>query len=120
MARLLLIVERTWAAGDAARLIFNYGDCPHLLLTPGISVEPGERFRPGYRLLLKRPDGSSFEGRIGRFSRFGYNRHEDWLWYESCIVLSDARPDDVPPGTEVWSIDHPPRRISRSGRESLG
>jgi hypothetical protein len=56
-ARLLLVVERVWPLDEFTRRVFRLGDRPHLLLVPGIDVEPGERFRPGDRLRLKRPDG---------------------------------------------------------------
>lgn len=109
MARLLLVVERTWPLEDFARRVSRLGDCPHLLLVPGIVVKPGERFRPSDRLRLKRPDGSNLDGRIGGFLGWGYNRtrHGDWAQYDSAIAVVDLVPDDVPVGTEVWSVDLP-------------
>jgi hypothetical protein len=34
-------------------------------------------------------------------------RHGRWVSYDSCIVVPDLGSDDVPPGTEVWSVDPP-------------
>jgi hypothetical protein len=110
MARLLLVVERTWVLEDFTRRVCRLEDRPHLLLGPGIDVEPGEWFRPGHGLLLKRPDGSTIDGRIGGFVRFGYNRtrHGPWVQYDSALAVPDLGPEDVPVGTEVWSVDRPP------------
>src|SRR4051794_14154014 len=109
MARLLLIVERTWPLEDLTRRVCRLGDRPHLLLAPGIVVEPGERFRPGDRLRLKRPDGSTLGGRVGGFVGWGYTRtrHGDWVEYDSAIAVVNLVPDEVPVGTEVWSVDRP-------------
>jgi hypothetical protein len=107
MARLLLVVERTWVLSEFERRLHRLKDRPHLLLAPGIVVEPGEWFRPGDRLLLKRPDGSILDGRIGGFAEIGYNRtrHGDWVQYDSALAVVDLGPDDVPMGTEIWSVD---------------
>ncbi len=84
---------------------------PHLLLYPGIAVESGEVFRPGDSLLLKRPDGSMVNARIGGFLEVSYNRTcqgvTHWVTYDSCIAMPDLDRDEVPPGTEVWSVDPP-------------
>ncbi len=62
-------------------------------------------------LFLKRPDGSKVNARIGGFLKVGYNRTfqsvTHWVTYDSCIAVPDLGRDEVPPGTEVWSVDPP-------------
>lgn len=112
MARLLLIVKRTWPLDDFTRRVCQLGDGPHLLLAPGIVVRPDERFRPGDRLRLRRPDGSTLSARIGGFVEWSYNRTRrgDWVEFDSTIAVVNLVPDDVPIGTEVWSVDRPTQR----------
>src|SRR5262245_8271190 len=112
MARLLLIVENVWPLEDFTQRVCHLADRPHLLLVPGIDVEPGERFRPGDRLELIRPDGPTLEGRsrglVGRV--YKPTRNGDWAKYDNAIAVIDLVPEDVPVGTEIWSVDRPSQR----------
>jgi hypothetical protein len=109
MARLLVVIESVSPFADFVRRVNWLDERPHLLLKPGIALEPGEIFRPGDSLVLNRPDGSTLIARIGGSLEVGYNRsrHGGWVTYDSCIAVPDLAPDDVPPGTEVWSVDPP-------------
>ncbi len=100
MARLLVTVENTWVDPAWMRRFHRLPGRPHLCLAPGVVVRPSERFRPGDRLLLKRPDGSSVEARIGGFVCQRYPIRDDNL-----IAVPNLLPGDVPVGTEVWSVD---------------
>ena len=111
MARLLTVIESVEPLAEFICRAHWLGERPHLLLKPGISVEPGEVFRPGDSLALKRPDGSMVIAPIGGFLEVGYNRTcqsvTRWVTYDSCIAIPDFDRDEVPPGTEVWSVDPP-------------
>jgi hypothetical protein len=115
MARLLFVVERTWLLEDYFSRLCGLGDHPHMLLAPGIVVEPGERFRPGGCLLMKRPDGSTLDGRIAGFVMMHYrNRDGNLVEGDYMVAITDLESADVPIGTEVWSVDPPSR--GRGGR----
>jgi hypothetical protein len=89
MKRLLLTVERTV-------LIPNRG----LALMPGIVFQPDEEFCAGDPIVLLRPDGSAVIWRIGSLTvRTPSPWHND-----VCIVLKHMTKEDVPVGTEVWSV----------------
>ena|SRR5271165_2949356 len=107
MARLLMVVESVLPLTEFVRRVKRLGEHPHLLLTPGIALEPGERFRLGDSLVLKRPDGSALIARIGDFLERSYDRSHlgGWVTNDSCIAVPDLASDDLPPGTEVWSVD---------------
>ena len=100
MARLLVTVEKTWVDPAWMRRFHRLPGRPHLCLAPGVVVGPSECFRPGDQLLLKRPDGSAVEARIGGFVCQCYPIRDDNL-----IAVPDLLPGDVPVGTEVWSVD---------------
>lgn len=70
-----------------------------LVLIPGIVPIGDERFRIGDPLLLKRPDGSEVRTTIGGIELMIPVRNHDFT-----IVLKELIKEDVPIGTEVWSI----------------
>ncbi len=109
MARRLVIVESVSPLAAFVCQGHGLGDRPHLLLKPGMTPEPGEVFRPGDGLVLKRPDGSILITQIAGCLEVGYNRtrHGGWVWDENCIAVPELNRNDVPPGTEVWSVDSP-------------
>lgn len=111
MARLLTVIESVSPIADWFCRAEGLGERRHLLLKPGIALEPGEIFRPGDSLVLKRPDGSMVSARIGGFLEVGYNKScqgvTRWVTYDSCIAIPDLHGDEIPPGTEVWSVDPP-------------
>jgi hypothetical protein len=110
MARRLILVETAQLLPDWICRGKRIHDGPCLLLTPEIVLEPGERFRPGDKVLLNRPDGSPLVARIGGFTGiggYGFGPPGVWINFESCLVIPDLQPGDVPAGTEVWSVDRP-------------
>ena len=92
MTRCLLVVEDTF-------LIKSRG----LVVVPGLLPQGEERFRTGDPILLKRPDGSCLEWTIGEIEMILMTppKPRDDL----AILLKDLSKDDVPIGTEVWSVD---------------
>jgi hypothetical protein len=89
MSRCLLVVERSFVVKG------------YLALIPGISPEGEERFRIGDPILLKKPDRSTVSVQIGSLELLNPNpRHE------VTILLKDMAKEDVPVGTEVWSVEH--------------
>ncbi len=120
MARRLILVETVRPLTEAHSLIMGLGYRPHLLLTPEVVLESGERFRPGDIILLKRPFGSTLVTRISGFSRlggYGFAPPGIWVNYENCLVIPDSAPEDIPVGTEVWSVDRPRRDRRRHKAE---
>jgi hypothetical protein len=94
MARCLFIVEDMF-------LIRGRG----LVVVPGILCQGEERFRVGDPLLLKRPEGSCLQWRIGGIELISCSPPR--TKNEVVILLRDLSKDDVPIGTEVWSVDSP-------------
>jgi hypothetical protein len=92
MARHLFTVEDTF-------LIEGRGLVP----TPGIVPQGDERFRVGDPIRLKRPDGSEIEWQIGGLEFICPPPRQD----EVVILLKGLGKNDVPIGTEVWSVDRP-------------
>jgi hypothetical protein len=89
MARLLFTVtDRFYLPGR--------GVCP----VPGITPVEGERFRCGDSLLLKRPDGSEIRTRIG-----GIEMPNPTPGPVVVVNLLELKKDDLPIGTQVWSVD---------------
>jgi hypothetical protein len=89
MARRLFTVEFTFLIRDRG-----------LVLVPGIIPEGEERFRVGDPIALRRPDGSFIEANIGGLEMLDPNPRRDVV-----VMLKGMTKDDVPVGTEVWSVD---------------
>jgi hypothetical protein len=70
-----------------------------LVLIPGIVPIGDERFWIGDRLLLKRPDCSEIRTTIGGIELMNPVRNHDFT-----ILLKGLMKEDVPIGTEVWSV----------------
>jgi hypothetical protein len=92
MARCLLIV---------AEIFFIKGR--GLVPVPGILCQGEERFRVGDPLLLKRPDGSCLEWKIGGIELISCSPPRPKN--EVVILLQGLSKDDVPIETQVWSVD---------------
>src|SRR5689334_20273350 len=89
MARLLFTVtDRFYIAGRG------------LIPVPGIVPAANERFRVGDPLLLKRPDGSEISSRIGGIEMPNPNPGPVIVFN-----LPELKKDDVPVGTQVWSVN---------------
>jgi hypothetical protein len=92
MARRLFTVEDVFEIRGRGLLM--------TVLVPGIVPEGGERFRIGDPIILLKPDGSSMSVKIGFLEQIHPNpRHE------LSIVLNEVSKENVPIGTEVWSVD---------------
>jgi hypothetical protein len=90
VARHLFVVEDSF-------LIKGHGIVP----VPGIIPQGEERFRVGDPILLRRPDGSTLKWQIGGLElALTAVPRED-----VAILLKGMRKEDVPIGTEVWSVD---------------
>jgi hypothetical protein len=72
-----------------------------LVVVPGIIPRADEAVRIGDPLLLKRPDGTSVTTAIGGMDIFTTPTPR----LNIPILLEDLDKDDVPVGTEVWSVD---------------
>src|SRR5713226_2897497 len=71
-----------------------------IVLLPGISPVGNEQFRVGDALLLKRPDGTEIVTYIGGLEFLNPNPN-----HEVTVLLKQLGENDVPPGTNVWSVD---------------
>ncbi len=71
-----------------------------VVLLPGIVPVGDERFRVGDALLLKRPNGSEIQTTIGGLEMF-----QGTIKPDIPVLLNGLGKEDVPVGTEVWSID---------------
>jgi hypothetical protein len=91
MARRLFTVEDTF-------LIEGRGIVP----VPGIEPQGDERFRIGDSIILKRPDGSEIEWQIGGLELLCPRPRPD----EVVVLLRGLGKDDIPIGTEIWSVDN--------------
>jgi hypothetical protein len=92
MARQLFVVEDAW-------LIRGRG----ILVEPGILPMGEERLQAGDPILLKRPDGSLLNWKIGGLEMFV--RLVELRPHAVAVFLNGLGKEDVPIGTEVWSID---------------
>jgi hypothetical protein len=86
-----------------ARRVFNVADTftirgRGVVLLPGLTPINDERFRVGDPLLLKRPDGVEFCAWISGIELFSGTP-------EVPVLLNGLTKEDVPLGTEVWSVD---------------
>lgn len=71
-----------------------------LVLVPGIVPIGDERFRIGDPLRLIRPDGLEIETAVGGLEMFTGTTKPDMP-----VLLGGFSKEDVPIGTEVWSVD---------------
>jgi hypothetical protein len=94
------VVEDTFAIRDRG-----------LVPVPGIVPHGDERFRVGDPIMLKRPDGSVVKTRIGGLELVCPNQRHDVV-----ILLRELSKEDVPIGTEVWSMS--PSEEASTGTES--
>jgi hypothetical protein len=101
MARCLFVVE-------GAFFIKGRG----LVTVPGIVPEGDERFRVGDPILLKRPDGSRLEWNIGGLEMIHCTPRRQTN--DVFILLKGLNKEDLPVGSEVWSVDtpYPPSAVS--------
>jgi hypothetical protein len=88
-----------------ARILFTVGDRflvqgRGLVAVPGIVPQGSECFRVGDPLLLRHPDGSVLRTAIGGLELLDPNPN-----HEVVVLFKDLSKDDVPVGTEVWSVD---------------
>lgn len=72
-----------------------------LIPVPGIVPQGMERFQAGDPILLKRPDGSTLVWQIGGIEMI----HTAVPRQDVVILLSGLDKEQVPIGTEVWSVD---------------
>ena len=89
MARQLFVVDDTFEIKGRG-----------LILAAGISPEGEERFRVGDLIRLQRPDGSAAVVRIDGLEILSPNLRNIFP-----ILLTSVSKNDVPIGTEVWSVD---------------
>jgi len=92
MARRLIVIEDTF-------LIKGRGLVP----VPGIVPQGEERFRVGDPITVKRPDGSHFEWTIGGLEILSGAPPRPKN--DVVILLKDLNKEDVPIGSELWSVD---------------
>ncbi len=90
MARRLFIVEDTFSIKGRG-----------LVPVHGILPQGEERFLVGDPIQLRRPDGSRLEWKIGGIEIICGARPR----HDVVILLQSLGKDDVPIGTEVWSVD---------------
>ncbi len=91
-----------------ARLLFRITEVltiPNrgIVLLPGLNFVGDERFRVGEPLLLKRPDGTVIDATIGAIQLLW--AVESPFLAEPAIMPTTLCKEDVPIGTEVWSVD---------------
>jgi hypothetical protein len=70
-----------------------------LVLVPGLIPIGDERFKAGDPILLRAPDGQETRTSIATLELPHPNPRNEVL-----IMLRDLGKDDVPVGTEVWSV----------------
>jgi translation elongation factor EF-Tu-like GTPase len=90
MARLLFVVEDTFAIRGRG-----------LVIVPGIVQRADEVFRVGDPLRLKRPDGTELLTAVGGLEMFMSPVPGE----EIPILLRELGKEDIPVGSEVWSVD---------------
>jgi hypothetical protein len=88
MARRLITVEDTFQIAGRG-----------LIPAPGILPLDQEVIKIGDPLQLRRPDGVVFLTKIAGIEMIGVSRKD------ICILLKGLDKDQVPIGTEIWSVD---------------
>ncbi len=94
MARCLFVVEDTFHIKSRG-----------LVPLPGIIPQGEERFYVGDPIRLKRPDGTCLEWKIGGIEMIHCTPPRPKN--DVVILLQGLSKDEVPIGTEVWSVDRP-------------
>ncbi len=89
-----------------ARLLFTVEDAffiegRGLVPFPGIVPVENERFRIGDSIMLKRADGTELKRQLAGIELCSPPQPN----YAVVILLKGLTKDDVPIGTEVWSVD---------------
>jgi hypothetical protein len=90
VARLLFVVQDTFTIKEQG-----------LILHPGLIPEREEHFRIGDPILLRRPDGTALKWQIDGLGLI----HTPKPCNEVPVFLKGLSKDDVPAGTECWTID---------------
>jgi|GEM_PF-1075200 len=85
-----------------------------LVLVPGIVPVGEERFKIGDPIVLRKPDGSSIETKIGGLELFTTPPNPR---YDFPIMIAGMTKDDVPIGTEVWSVGTGSRQVVDEGSD---
>jgi hypothetical protein len=90
------------------RLLFTVTDTFSIpgrgvVLLPELTPVGEERFRVGDPLKLRRPDGAEASVCIGGLEFLKSVKPKSKC--ELVIMLSGTRKEDIPIGTEVWSVD---------------
>ncbi len=93
---------------DEVRLLFSVTDTftiqgRGIVLLPELKLVDDERFRVGDLVRLRRPDGTED---VVPIRGLEFLKCEDGPC-KLVIMLSGMSKEDVPVGTEVWSIDQP-------------
>ncbi len=93
-----------------ARRLFNVADLftirgRGIVLLPGIVPINDERFGPGDPLLLKRPDGTELQTCIKWLEWRGTYVENSPGPRPYMVLLEGSTGEEVPEGTEVWSVD---------------
>ena len=71
-----------------------------VILFPGLQLENDQVIRVGDPVILRKPDGCKTTEKIGGFEFPSPNPHK-WV----LLFFEGLDKDDVPVGTEVWSVD---------------
>jgi hypothetical protein len=72
-----------------------------VIVVPGITPSDEERFQVGDPILLCRPDGTTLDWQIGGIRIL----HRPVPQPDFPILLTGLTKDDIPIGTEIWSVD---------------
>jgi hypothetical protein len=75
-----------------------------VVLLPGLKPIDEKRFQVGDAIRLKRPDGVELTVPIA-----GLELPHPNPKYECLVLLHELDQEDVPIGTEVWSVEEEPR-----------
>jgi translation elongation factor EF-Tu-like GTPase len=94
MARRLIVVEDRF-------VIKGRG----VVVLPGIVPEEDERIRVGDQVEIRRPDGSLLGWSIGGIEIFSTPMARPRESWDYPILLIGLEKDDVPVGSEIWSVD---------------
>jgi hypothetical protein len=93
VARLICTIEETFCIAGAG-----------LIPSPSLVPQPGGCIHIGAFLLLKRPDGALLCSRIAGLAHVRRPAFGGW-GVDS--LLEGLRKEDVPVGTEIWTVDTP-------------